>query len=57
MKFENIFTTLNKILNYQRSPFDKIGLGYNKKKETDKEDSTSSKQLSYADVLKKSYQG
>jgi hypothetical protein len=52
MKFEKISTTLNEILSYQRSPFEKFGLGYKKKKETDKEASTSSKKLSYVDVLK-----
>jgi hypothetical protein len=47
MKFENISTTLNEILNRQRSPFDRIGLGYSEKKEVDNEEaSTSSKQSS-----------
>jgi hypothetical protein len=46
MKFEKSSATLDEILNCQRSPFDKTGLGYSEKKETAKEDSTSSKQLS-----------
>ena len=29
-KFKNSSTILGEILDYQRSPFDKIGLGYNK---------------------------
>jgi hypothetical protein len=36
MKFENNFGSLDEILNCQRSPFDKTGLGYNEKKETAK---------------------
>jgi hypothetical protein len=52
LEFEKISTTLNQILNYQRSTFDKIDLGYNEKKETGNEVSTSSKQLSYVDLLK-----
>lgn len=43
MKFEKGYANLDEILKYQRSPFDKIGLGYSKKKETCKEESTSSK--------------
>jgi hypothetical protein len=43
MKFEKISATLDEILNCQRSPFDKTGLGYSEKKETAKEDPTSSK--------------
>jgi hypothetical protein len=61
MKFEKISTTLNEILNCQRSPFDKTGLGYSEKKEVANEEaSTSSKQSSeertksYVDILKKS---
>jgi hypothetical protein len=45
IKYEKSSTTLNEILNHQRSPFDKTGLGYNKGKETANEEaSTSSKQ-------------
>jgi hypothetical protein len=54
-------TTLNEILNHQISPFDKTGLGYNKRKEfVDDEASTSSKNSSegrtksYADIIKNS---
>jgi hypothetical protein len=49
---------LYKILNYQRYPFEKNVLGYSEKKETTKEDPTSSKHMnerkakSYVDVLK-----
>jgi hypothetical protein len=44
MKFEKISTTLNEILNFQRSPFDRTGLGYSEKKEVANEEaSTSSK--------------
>jgi hypothetical protein len=58
MKFEKSFATLDEILNCQRSPIDKTCLGYSEEKETVKEDSTSSKQLSegntksYGDLLK-----
>jgi hypothetical protein len=59
LKFEIISTTLNEILNYQRSAFDKTGLGYSEKKEgVNEEASTSSKQSStertksYVDIIK-----
>jgi hypothetical protein len=60
MKFEKRSTTLNEILNCQRSSFEKTGLGYCEKKENcNKEASTSSKYSSeertnsYVDILKK----
>jgi hypothetical protein len=60
MKFQKSSTTLNEILNCQRSPFDKTGLGYSEKKvDVEEEASTSSKQSSeektksYVDILKK----
>jgi hypothetical protein len=43
IKFENNSSSLNEILNCQRSPFDRTGLGYSENKETTKEDPTSSK--------------
>jgi hypothetical protein len=42
MKFERIYTTLNEILNYQRSPFDKTGPDYNEKKEAANEEASTS---------------
>jgi hypothetical protein len=61
ISFEKRSTTLNGILNCQRLPLEKIGLGYNKRKEAANEEaSTSSKQSSeertknYADTLRKS---
>jgi uncharacterized protein (DUF2252 family) len=60
MKFEKRSTTLNEILNCQRSSFDKTGVGYSEKKGVaHQEASTSSKQSSeertksYVDILKK----
>jgi hypothetical protein len=44
MKFKKSSTTLNEILNRQRSPLDKTGLGCSEKKEAANEEaSTSSK--------------
>jgi hypothetical protein len=61
MKFKKSSTTLNEILNRQRSPFDRTSLGYSEKKEvTNEEASTSSKQSSeertksYANIIKNS---
>jgi hypothetical protein len=61
VKFENSSPTLNEILNFQTSPFDKTGLGYHENKEVANEEaSTSSKHSSeertkiYVDILKKS---
>ena len=57
MKFEKSSANMTKILNYQRFPSYKTGLGYNKE-ETVKEKSTSSQQLGeiktkrYAQILK-----
>jgi hypothetical protein len=58
INFEKSSVTLDEILIFQRSPFDRTGLGYREKKEISKEDPTSSKQVSerktksYVDVLK-----
>ena len=39
MEFEKISATLDEILNCQRFPSNKTGIGYNKKEETMKEES------------------
>jgi hypothetical protein len=59
MKFEKGSTTLNEILNRQRSPFDRVGLGYNGEKEaTNEETSTREKRTkSYANIIKNYIKG
>jgi hypothetical protein len=61
LKFEKSIETLDDIINYQRSPFIKTGLGYDKSQMTTKEDSKATEPLkkvnegkykSYVDVLK-----
>ena len=40
LKFKKSSTTLDNMLNYQRSPFDKTGLGYDEQKNVEKGESS-----------------